>query len=370
MNFLRALFHGPPFLHLNACGLDISDNSYKYIKLEEHPKGGYRIGDYGSVPIPSEIVGAGIIKNEDALSDLLKQTFHKKPYTYAAFSLPEEQGFVRRIQLPRMPEKDVAGAIRLQLDEHVPLQPEDVTFAHHVIPSETKKDTLDVLIVAYPKIIVESYKTTVQRAGLTPLAAEIESEAIARAVVPQNELANPTLIVDIGLTRTSLLIARHGFAHFTSTIAIGGNHFHEAIARTLNISVREAEKMKKRYGLSESDETKKLFTALLPLVQAIQNEIILRINFWQSENIRTNQAGDMAIKKVYLCGGDANLTHLVRYIEKNIDLPVEHANVWTNVVRVPSYVPEIEFNTSLGYTTSIGLALGTMKQSHLPNQTA
>ena len=359
MPFLKKLIEPPSSLHLPTVGLDISDNSFKYIKLHS-VNGDFRVEDFGAEKLPSGILSSGTIQNKKSLAQTLATHFSKKSYKHVALALPEEHGFVRTIHLPKITPEELGEAISLQIEEHIPLSPEETSFTFRVLPQQHSRDTMDVLLVAFPTPILTAYKEVISEAGLTPVALEIESQAIARAVIPQSEWDKAVLVIDIGLTRTSFLFAKDGFVQHTSTVPIGGQNMHAAIAKALTIDEKEAERVKKEYGSMQPQERKAVFDALMPLIQNLKEEASRRIDFWNVEmgphkNLGKEKTG---VTHVYLCGGDANLTDLPRHLSAELNMPVNLANVWVNVFHDSSYVPEIEFRESLEYATAIGLALG------------
>lgn len=367
MQFFTRLFQTPEYLHLASFGIDISDNSFKYIKLREAGNG-LVIDEFGSAPIPAGIIEAGIIKKPQALTPLIQETFkNKKHFRHVALSLPEEQGFVRMLRLPRMPEDEIGEAVSLQLEDHIPLSAEEAVFDYEALPSaDAAAEYVDVLVVAYPKLIVDSYLQVISDAGLIPIVIEMEAQAIGRAIIPVAEENKTILVVDIGLTRTSFLISRNGFVQFTSTVPIGGKHIHEAIAKALNMPIKEAERLKIKLGLEVSPNNQQVYSAILPIMQSVKDEIQKRIDFWQSNSTHPGSKELHSTDKVYLCGGDANMAGLPHHLSLDLITSVELANVWVNVVTDPSYIPEIEFRESLSYATCIGLALGSTDKTIKP----
>lgn len=363
MSFLSELIQLPSSIQLPAFGLDISDNSLKYVQLVE-TKTGLHLGAFGSAEIPEGIIANGIIKKEDMLGSLLKNVFsQKKGMTYASLSLPEEQGFVRLIRIPRVPSEEIEETVSLQLEEHIPLSADEAVFDFRTLPPAKDDTQLDVLVVAFPRMIVGTYKNAALAGGLVPVALEIESQAIERVVVPRAERERASFIVDIGLTRTSFVIAKNGLAQLTSTIALGGKHIHETIAKAMNIDIKKAEALKVEFGIAHTPEGKKVFDAIAPLLTTMQEEIQRRIEFWRTSTPHAGNAGTGVIDHIYLCGGDANLTGLTQYMSLKLKIPVSLANVWVNIVTDPAYVPEITFRESLAYTTCLGLALGARTSS-------
>ena len=313
---------------------------------------------FGTGAIPEGLVASGVITDTAKLAALLREALADKKFQYVALALPEEKGFVRTIRMPQIDPDEIREAVALQLEEYVPLPPEDTSFAYHILP-EDDPTSMDVLIAAYPTPLITQYRDMVIKAGFTPVSLEIESQAVARAIIPAEKEKEAVLVVDIGLTRTSFLFAKNGYTQLTSTIPVGGKTIHEAIMKALNVSEEKAEQLKIQHGIGHTKEGAQVYEALLPLITTVQNEIQRRIEYWR-EKTRNETKNQKApeLHHVYLCGREANLIGLPSHLFAQLHVPVTLPNVWVNALPDKQFVPEIEFRDSLGYATSIGLALG------------
>ena len=357
MSFFSRLFQPPSYLKLPVFALDISDRSFKYIQFEETTQG-RRVRAFGSKMFPEGLVQSGVIIDTAKLAAVLREQLPDKTFRYVALALPEEKGFVRTIRMPQVAPEELREAIALQLEEYVPLTPEETSFAYHVLP-ENVSGSMEVLIAAYPTQLITLYRDTMEQAEFIPISLEIESQAIARSVIPANQEKDATLVVDIGLTRTSFLFAKNGYTQLTSTIPVGGSTMHESIMKALHVSEKEAEQLKKDHGMGHANEGKRVYDALLPLIISIENEIQRRTEFWQEEMRREKKMQEAPkLNHIYLCGREANLIGLPQHLSFRLQTPVSLPNVWINALPDQHFVPEIEFRDSLGYATSIGLALG------------
>ena len=129
------------------------------------------------------------------------------------------------------------------------------------------------------------------------------------------------------------------------------------IQKNFNIGPEEAEKMKKKFGLERNMENKELFAVLLNSASILRDEIVKNFLYWQTHKDEEDR-DHPPIKKIILCGGDANLIGLAEYLSISMKQKVEIANVWINILDTSKYVPEINFNHSLTYAAAFGLALG------------
>jgi type IV pilus assembly protein PilM len=375
-------------------GLDISDLSLKIIKFKKKGRN-LKLASYLEKEIQPGIIEEGEIKKEEALAEIIKEAIsqvkgEKLKTKYVVASLPEEKSFVQIINLPLLAEEELAKAIGFELENYIPLASEEVYFDFQTVkPLFDHLDHLDVLLVALPKKIVDSYTRVLKKAGLIPLALEVESQAICRALIKNEVSFSPVLIVDFGATRTGFIIFAGYSLRFTSSIPVSSQKLTEAIAKNLNIPLTEAEVLKRKHGLraiqeihlkrrgANSDkmgfekeviEDRKIVDALIGPIIDLTEQIKNRLDYYQThpfhEHLREKSKSSPLnkIEKIILCGGGANLKDLTNVLSLGLKIPVELGNPWTNVfLNSPQEIPDISYQESLKYTTAIGLALRSSK---------
>lgn len=354
-------------------GLDISDLSLKIIKLKKRGKKFY-LASFGEEKIEPGIIEGGEIKNEEKLAEILKEATKKvkgeKLNTkYVVASLPEEKAFLQVIQMPQMSEEDLKSAVLFEAENYIPLPIDQVYLDSQIIPPVFDHlEKLEVLIAAVPKKIVDSYLSVLKKVNLKPIAFEIESQAIARALIKNEKTEFPVLIIDLGATRTSFIIFVKNSIRFTCSIPVSSIHFTEIIAKNLNISFSEAEELKKKYGLEQRTEIKlkeqkikkergKIFEALIPVLVDFVQQVKKYLDFYETHfQISTSTLTEKKIKKIILCGGGANLKGLVEFLNLELKIPVELGNPWINVFPDKKEIQGMSFEQALSFTTAIGLA--------------
>ncbi len=343
-----------PFI-CQPTGVDISDESFKYLRLKRE-KNKTEIDFFGEKDLPAGIVESGEIKNAKTLTEYLKNNL--APYRhepYLVLSLPEEKGFLRLIRMQKVAHEDIRQAIEFQLEEHIPYPPQELVFDYEVL--EEKAADMSVLITAYPKNLVYSYLDVARSAGFLPIIFELESQAVARAVVP-GWVTDARLVGDIGKTRTTFSIICKKSVYFTSTIKIGGRDINKTLMRSLKITQDEASEIKMGRGFDFSSED--IIRNLLPLLSELTREASRQINFWEHR-----ASSEPPISGIYLCGGDAHLRGLPEFFARELGLPVERSKIWENVFDLGQYIPPINAHDTLLFATAIGLALRGLNASVL-----
>ena len=366
MPFLARFFPPPKFLAMPAVGIDISDRSVKYAELINGRRG-LQLGIFGKKNLEPHIVDAGEIKKPAELASFLAALFKPLGVRYVIASLPEERAYAAAFQMPRIEDAlDLRSAIELELSQHIPLPLSEALFDYEIVPSvdvmprdKIKADRpthLDVMVYAFPRTLAESYMQVFEDAGLVPVALEMETQALVRALLPPEGVSRPVMIVDFGKTRATFVIAVGNLVRYTSTVSVAGESLDAALAKTLKISTAEAEKIKKEKGLSNERSNEAVFNAFVPVVSAIADEIERHILFWNTHAEHVHQSSPQ-ISSVILCGGDANLIGFKEYLAQKLKLPITYANTWAHITSFSTYIPEIPFNESLGFAEAVGLAL-------------
>ena len=353
-------------LHPDAFGLDLSDLSLKIVKFK-NTRHGIELVSFGNFPVPEGLLEQGEIKKEGELARVIQKTLaqvhgEKLQTRYVVASLPEEKAFLQVIQLPPMQEKDVRSAVNFEIENYVPYSPETVYIDSKIVPAiKDHLNHVDVLLAALPRKIVDSYLSLLQKAGLVPLVFEIESLASSRSLVPQEISQIPMLLVDLGATRTSIIVFAGFSVRFTVSIAISSAQLSIAIAKTMGIDVVKAETLKIQYGVHdmESKEGREVFDSLVPSLVDLKEQIKKYIDYYEAHTAHEHlMAQETKIKKILLAGGGANLPGLREFLEKDLKIPVALGNPWVNILPQPfSRMPPFPLSKALEYGTALGLAL-------------
>ncbi len=348
-------FTAPKFLAMPAVGLDISADALRFVELDQKDNLGVRkVLRYGTQNFPLGIISEGHVRDKKKLQDVITTLAHEHNLSFAHVALPEEQAYLANIRIPRVASGEIREAIELRLEEHVPISGADAIFDYVVVGEgkSGRKDTIDVVVSVLPHGVVEEYLDIFSETGITPKAFEFESQAMARAIVPQGD--NGTfLVIDIGKMITDIFVTANGVVQFSASLDIGGHYMTQAIEKALSVTYAEAEALKVKHGLVGGEEAA-VHGALLPVMADLRTRLMRHYSYWQThhgEKVGGN------IERVYVTGGAANLKGITEYLSVGLDVKVVLANPWVNVCSFEDYVPPITLHESHGYTAAIGLAL-------------
>jgi len=305
-------------------GLDINDRSIKIVKLKKK-RGFFKLDSLNDVDVKEGVIEEGAIKDEKGLAETIKKACSsvkgKKLNTkYAIASLPEEKAFLQVIQLPKMSEEELKSAVPLEAENYIPLPIDEVYLDFKSIDSGSGQ--LDILITAVPKATVDSYVSCIKEAGLIPVALEVESEAVARALIKGGISEVPLVILDVGKNTAGFIVFSGGSIRFTSSI-----------------------KIVSKKSISES------------YMAELVSQVDKFIDFYQNHANHAD-SGKNKIRKIILAGGGSDSKGLAESLLKGLKIPAEPGNPWSNA-NIKQISPELLkfYKKPLPFCTAIGLAI-------------
>jgi len=290
----------------------------------------------------------------------------KKPADKAAKTAPSKEELEAVAAFGRPAIREPAGTVEQKAAEaetqDEPAATESETAATETDPAATESETAAqpeesektpktrLLLAAAPKTLIDGYTQLLEAAGLAPIAFEVEALAIARATVPETEeFDEPIGILDIGATRSSLVIYDNGVLQMSIGIPLSGNELTQIISEKLSITPAEAEVIKVECGLDAHRCEDRMWNILLPLIDDMSSKIRNALRFY-----KIGFPMGKKIEKLYLCGGGAHFREIDTVLSRKLTIKVRRGDALANFGHVPHSFPA---DASLAYTTAIGLAM-------------
>lgn len=318
-------------------GLDIGSSSVKILELAEG-KNGYQLINFGIEPLPHETIVDSTIMNAPAVVSAIRKLINDnniKASSDVCTSVSGHSVIIRKITLPLMTEEEIEGNIQWEAEQYIPFDINEVNIDWQRLDSEGEdQESQDVLLVAVKKEMVNDYIAVINEAGMNPVIAEVDAFATQNMYETNYELERGKVItlVNIGASVININIVRNGNSVFTRDMSIGGNHFTEEIQKQLSVSFEEAELIK--IGKSEASQN------IQPILDSISGSIALEIQRSLDFFTATSNFGHIA--KVYLAGGAAKTSGLLKIIENQIGIPVEIIDPFNNI-DVPDKMFDLEY---------------------------
>ncbi|HBF67051.1 MAG TPA: hypothetical protein DDW36_01340 [Candidatus Magasanikbacteria bacterium] len=345
-----------------AFGLDIGDTSLKLVRVHSTPKPfktEFKLLSYGRARLPEgALVNGEVIHPEPVvktLKELVRQTRWRKAQNWVVASVPETKTFLKYTTFE--PDEEITAAtINTLIEEHIPLPADELYVDWQTIPAMEGYERQGLMVTAAPKQTIDSYTYLLEIAGLSPLAFELESVALARALVAVHkteEEAQPQGaqgILDVGASSTTLVIYDHNAVQLTRTFDFSGNYVTELISHLFNTEKKEAEMLKHEKGFDPKGYNRREWTILAREAEYLTREIERTLTFYQNESSHNRH-----VETIHLCGGGANALGLDKLLSTRLKIMVHAGNPWQNLfTKKISPLTQADLHA---YATAIGLAL-------------
>ena len=273
------------------------------------------------------------------------------------FSIPDFATFFTNFDLPPMTKEELPEAVKYEARQHIPVPLSEVVLDWQIIktiPSENKKTSFKILLVAVPKDVINQYEEIAKASQLELLSLEAEVFSLMRALI-KNDEKKPVALVDIGAKTTTCSIVDEKILKTSHSFDLSGNDFSFALAKELKIGFAEAEKIKKYYGIKKNEaETdpkgKAVREILLPLIETVEKEIKgIADDFYRQER--------KEIEKIIIIGSTVLLPglkeHFQEFFEKN---KVEIGNPFSDIF-YPSVLEKTLQEIGPSFAIATGAAL-------------
>lgn len=354
-------------------GVDIGTSSIKVVELSKE-SGRFKLENYGlfelesideAVKVSNQALGDKPVQLTDrdlawGVKEVLKRAKIGTRETVA--SIPSFSTFATIITMPYLSEEDIAKSIPFEARKYIPIPLSEVTLDWSIINVAQEKagqlppsggqtpggqpPTVEIFLVAVPKEEIARYQSIMKNAGLNLRALELENSALIRALIG-NDLS-PVAIVNIGGRSTSILIVDGGFERVGHNYEVGGFEITKSIARSLGISLKRAEELKRSFGVKTSDNNA-VREALSSLVDMMAFETKKTIHNYEDQK-------KTKISKILLVGGLANMPNFADYFGEKLGMAVSLGNSLARVI-VPPGAAGLQAEINSTFAIAVGLAM-------------
>jgi len=328
-------------VELGRKGQTIRLNNYAELKLTEFNNRS------SNLPAKNNI---STKETSEAIKALIKQAgFQTRE---AAFSIPDFGSFFTKIELPEMDKDEIPQAVKYQVRPYIPLPLDDVVLDWSIIEGQPAKTPIKVLVVAIPNNIIDHYREIAKRSDLDLKFLEPEVFSLARASIKNGRDERVIALIDIGAWSTTCSILEKNILKTSHSFNIAGNDLTKVIARSLNIDYNKAEELKRKYGLTPSEELKNsqnIRKLLIPLIGSILQEAKKAFyNYYLEEG--------KEVEKIVLAGGISLMPGLKEFFSVEFKKPITIADSFLNIVS-PSILADVLKEIGPYYGIALGLAL-------------
>lgn len=236
-------------------------------------------------------------------NSVLKETRDK----YAGISLKDVTSSIMQVRDIEIPEDEI-------LIDIVPNKfvLEDGSIMEDPIGKLSANFTLNAQIILAKKEYVKKLTSIFRRIGIE-IDGIVPNTLVERnLVLDNNELNDNIMLLDIGAGNTDIGVFEGAKFIYTNTIPLGGNNITNDIAYVLQISVEEAERLKRQYGLALKSYINNDNEIMLNSVrEEKQNKVIKSSELIEIIEARIEEIFSLVNKDITSVGLKSNVNNIV-----------------------------------------------------------
>ncbi|MEK6674870.1 MAG: type IV pilus assembly protein PilM [Planctomycetota bacterium] len=282
-----------------------------------------------------------------ALEQFLSRNDLSKDKVYV--SVPGQHTLARFSKLPPVQPKRIPDIVRYEADQQIPFDMDEVIWDYQTFQEEGMPD-LEVGIFAMKRELIREHLLHFEQASIEPVGVQAAPLAVYNAALFDGLVGSETtILLDIGSDSTDVVIATPTRL-WSRTVAIGGNHFTEALVKAFKLTFAKAEALKRT--ASTSKYSRQVFQAMRPIFADIVQELQRSIGFYSSTHREAKFEKLMGVGNAFLLPG------LEKYLQQNLGMPVELPTTFGKASMVEgAELPASLKEQLLSFWVAYGLAL-------------
>ena len=295
-------------------GISFSDLDVSWVALDFDGRH-FRVMSHGSITLPERIISEGLVRDINALADILGQVKRSLGgIRIAHITIPDEIAYIFEMQLPLEVSRESAKHfVEFELGKRLDAPVENLFFDFENVPGAERGR---VAVGAFPRTAASEYVDALKRAGIGVSSVEIAARAAARAVASHLPPESVALLIDMLEHRTNVTRLRGGVPVASNSIGIPERESDRALA------LAHAAQDRQRLALSR----------------------------------RMNGVDDEPASRIILTGPRAN-RKAVEVIAEHATTPTHIGDVWQDRVSFADHVPGIPREKAQAYAAALGTLL-------------
>ena len=317
-------------------GVDIGSYAIKVVEIELNKKGRF-LKNFGIIGLPRHSIREGDIVEQEAVAEALKKLFKnlKIRNQNVAVALSGYPVMAKRISLPNSKREEIEATIHNQAEQYIPFDINDVNLDFDILDKEetlsededaNEEKSLDVMLVAAKKDVINAYVNLLVAADLNPGVLDVDVFALQNAAeLIITDEKEGYAIVNVGAEELGINTVVNGTSLFSRDSSFGGTQITELIMSHFDVDFEMAEEIKLG-AVQDRPWDQKLEAGVSGVVSDWAQEIKRALDF-----VDTTYS-DKTIGKIFVCGGSCRIKGFQKYLEAHTGLPVVELNPFTNLI--------------------------------------
>ncbi|MEP6625908.1 MAG: type IV pilus assembly protein PilM [Acidimicrobiia bacterium] len=312
-------------------GLDIGTNAVRVAEIEASDPP--RLTSFGQVALPAGAMRDGEVVDPAAVTAAVQRLWKELSLKKAPvrIGVASPRVLVRTVDLPTMSDAELAGALRFQAQELIPIPLEDAVLDFQVLEALPLPEVTGdgpppqpmsrVLLAAAHRDLIRNLTGAVRAAGLTVASVDLVPLSLVRSVgrrVSDNG-GGVEAIVSVGGGVTVVVVHELGIPRFVRILGSGGRAVTDAIARDLELTQEQAEAVKRGDERAPVDLRQRAQGAMARPISDLVEQIRGSLDYYRT------QPDAIRLLRVTLTGGGSLTPGLADQLLDTVGVPVDLA---------------------------------------------
>ncbi len=310
-------------------GVDVGSRSVKLLQFNADRS---RICEAVRWDLPPSEKSDKPVSRDDQVAEALERAregrdFHGRD---AVFCLGAGDLFVQNIRVAQASGPELHKVVWAEAAGRLPFAREEAEIRFIEAADVRQGDSVrrEVILLACRRQIVQRIVALAERAGLRPVAIDVEPNALLRCYAKQfrrdADQQQRQMFVNVGAVMTTVVIGHGAAAMFVKYVDVGSNQMDEAVARQLKMRLPEAAALRRHNGDRRADQrdpeiARGVAESVRPVLDHLANELSLCLRYY-SVTFR-----GQPLARIVLGGGESSQS-LVDWISPKLDVPCELGN--------------------------------------------
>lgn len=306
--------------------LDIGTTAVRIVQLSGGGNS-WSLQKYASVPVDIKIATSDAAADQKKLAEVITTAIGQSGVRTknVVLGIPSNRMFATVVDLPEMSKDELAGTIRYQAEQYIPMSLDEAKVDWAVVGKSSKQSNhTEVLIASVANSFTEQRLDLVEGLGLNVIAIEPDPLAICRSLLPPGA-QQAHMIVDFSDFSCDVVMTVGDTPRLIRSIPTGFRSLTKAAAQNLNIQEEQASQFILKFGLDPNKLEGQITRALDTTVDQFSAELIKSIKFFQ------NKYQTVPVESILLSGYSTSIPAFAEYIATKTGLPTQMATPWQRV---------------------------------------
>ena len=316
-------------------GVELGETGIKIAQVRKNGEA-FELAHAETIPVPKGVIDNDTISDPGTVVRLLNKAVEGSGLPRRVVTaVTGTNVFIRHLLLPAMSPKEMAEAIKYEVESLIPFPLGEITYDYTKL-ADVNKDGMgkeEILLVAARSASVNQLAEIMQEAGLEAVAIDVEPLALIRCALMLGStysgnmpLADTFAMVNIGRTNTLFAVVQEKIIRFTRIIPFGSDHITGAVSGAAGPGV-------------DTLAAGEMLT-----------EIRRSLNFFRAQQ-------HLDVTRLCLTGDGALLEGITRYFRENLNIETIDFNPFKMMDLGPSLQKSDMFKSGTAMAVAMGLAL-------------